>query len=80
MSSVPTDSGASWTTHRARVAGLSHREPDDPELLDARRDLRAARAEDYITKVLAEAPPLTDQQRTRLCELLRPARTGGGAA
>jgi len=28
----------------------------------------------YIEKVLAEAPPLTDEQCNRLAELLRPAR------
>lgn len=28
----------------------------------------------YIEKVLAEAPPLTDEQCSRLAELLRPAR------
>lgn len=67
--------------HRARVAALSRtKSPDDPALLDARRDLKAAKAENYISKVLAEAPPLTDAQRTRLAELLRPARGVGGAA
>ena len=34
----------------------------------------AARIADYIEKTLAAAPPLTDDQRTRLAELLRPAR------
>jgi hypothetical protein len=29
---------------------------------------------DYIERMLAEAPPLTDEQRTRLAELLRPVR------
>jgi hypothetical protein len=28
----------------------------------------------YIARLLAEAPPLTDQQRNRLAELLRPVR------
>lgn len=32
----------------------------------------------YVEKVLAHAPPLSDEQRDRLAELLRPAR--GGAA
>jgi excisionase family DNA binding protein len=30
--------------------------------------------ESYVAEVLAEAPPLTDEQRCRLAELLRPAR------
>jgi excisionase family DNA binding protein len=36
--------------------------------------------EEYIEKLLAEAPPLSDDQLSRLAELLRPARQGGGAA
>jgi len=34
--------------------------------------------DDYIEKLLADAPPLTDAQRIRLAELINPAR--GGAA
>jgi len=65
----------SWTVERARVASLSRsRTPDDPDLLDARRNLRAERLADHIAKVVAEAPPLTQEQRDRLAALLR----GGG--
>lgn len=39
-----------------------------------RRDLRAVTAEEYITRLLATAPPLTADQRDRLALLLR----GGG--
>ena len=71
----------SWTAERARYASLTRsRDPDDPELLEARRNLRAERLADYIEKILAAAPPLTDEQRSRLAELLRPVRTGGGVA
>jgi hypothetical protein len=31
----------------------------------------------YIEKVLADWPPLSDQQRTALAELLKPVRVGG---
>ncbi len=31
----------------------------------------------YIEKMLADWPPLTDQQRTTLAELLKPVRVGG---
>jgi hypothetical protein len=44
---------------------------------DRRRDLIEAKAADYIEKVLAQRPPLTDEQRNRLAELLRPVRKGG---
>ncbi len=61
----------SWTAERARVASLSRsRTPDDPALVEARRNLRAARAEDYIKRLVEAAPPLTDQQRSRLAVLL----------
>lgn len=63
-----------WTSERARHAALSRRRsPDDPDVLDARRDLRAARLEDYIRRVVDQAPPLTDAQRARLAELLSPS-------
>ena len=69
-----------WTHHRARVAALSRdRATNDPALLDARRDLRAARLEEYIARTVAAAPPLTDEQRSRLALLLRdPQRFGQG--
>ena len=62
----------SWTTERARVASLSRsRTPDDPDLVAARRNLRAARLEDYIRRTVDAAPPLTAEQRDRLAVLLR---------
>lgn len=83
----------SWTEHRARVASLSRsRKPDDPDLLEARRNLRAARLADYVARTVAEAPPLTAEQRERVALLLlagtadkRPlsdasTAAGGGAA
>ncbi|MBB5785982.1 hypothetical protein [Jiangella mangrovi] len=67
---------------RARHNALvRHRAPDDPEVVAARRELRAAALEDHIRKVVDQAPPLTTEQRDRLAQLLRPsvARNGGGA-
>lgn len=62
----------SWTTERARVASLSRsRNANDPELLQARRNLREAKLAEHIAKAVAEAPPLTDEQRDRLATLLR---------
>ncbi len=31
---------------------------------------------DYIERLIASAPPLSDSQRDKLAELLRPVRTG----
>lgn len=62
---------STWTSERARVASLTRsRTSDDPELVDARRNLRAARLEDYILKTVDAAPPLTAEQRDRLALLL----------
>lgn len=63
--------------HRGRVAALSRsRKSDDPDLLAAQRDLRAALLEEHIQRVVDQAPPLTEEQRTRLAALLQPI---GGA-
>jgi hypothetical protein len=62
----------SWTTERARVASLSRsRQPDDPDLLNARRNLRAERLADHIAETVAAWPPLTAAQRDKLALLLR---------
>jgi len=58
---------------RARIAALSRsRTPDDPELLDARRELKAASLEQHVADVVATAPPLTPDQRHRIAALLVP--------
>jgi hypothetical protein len=71
---------STWTHERARVASLSRsRIPDDPELIEARRNMRAERLADHIRKVVAEAPPLTSSQRDKLALLLRSPSGGVGA-
>jgi len=68
---------SSWTHERARIAALTRsRTPDDPDLVNARRNLKAERLADYIERVVDAAPPLTPAQRDRLALLLR----GGAAA
>ena len=63
---------SAWTHERARVASLSRsRTDDDPELVEARRNMRAERLADHIQKVVAEAPPLSNEQREKLALLLR---------
>jgi hypothetical protein len=58
---------------RARVASLTRsRSDDDPELLDARRNLAAERLAAYIEKTVSAAPPFSEDQRARLTSLLRP--------
>lgn len=66
---------ADWKTPRARVAALSRsRCTDDPDLLNARRELAAARLEGHIRKAVEDAPSLSVEQRSRLAHLL----SGGG--
>lgn len=56
---------------RGRVASLSRsRNADDPEFIDAKRDLASEKIAQYIERVVADAPPLTDAQRSRLAALL----------
>ncbi len=65
----------SLTHTRARVAALSRsRQPDDPDLVDAKLDLREQKLAQYIARVVDAAPPLSATQRDRLAALLR----GGG--
>jgi hypothetical protein len=54
--------------------GVAHRKRDPAAIEDARRNFATEKIADYIERVLAAAPPLRDDQRTRLGELLRPAR------
>lgn len=64
MSLPDTPTRKTWRSERARVAALSRdRAPDDPELITARRDMRALKLEDYVSRALAESPPLTTAQR-----------------
>ncbi len=78
MSAPLNNKTTTWRAERARIAGLSarpNRAPDDPELIEARRNLRALRLEEHVERVLADAPPLNDEQRNRIAALLR---IGGG--
>jgi hypothetical protein len=42
--------------------------------------LNSETVDDYVDRMVAAAPPLTDQQRNRLAELLRPVRRTGAQA
>lgn len=58
-------------TARARLAALErHRTTDDPAVTDARDELRVAKLEDHIRRVVDAAPPLTEDQKARLRALL----------
>ncbi|MCI1787431.1 MAG: hypothetical protein LKI58_05100 [Actinomyces sp.] len=59
---------------RSRL-GVAARLGDKEAAQEARRDLAAAKIEDYVSRVVAEAPPLTPAQRDRIAALVK----AGGA-
>jgi hypothetical protein len=77
---MPGNPSAAAAHHRARIGGLKRRgvPADDPRYDEARRALRAQVIADHVEKLLADWPPLTDEQRSKLAELLRPVRVPGG--
>jgi hypothetical protein len=60
--------------HRARKARADQQGDTEAAELAA-RDLRATKAAEYIQALVDTAPPLTDEQRSRLAALVQP--TGG---
>lgn len=63
-----------WTHHRARVARATQT-GDTVADEQARRDLKAARAEDYVRRLVESWPPLTDEQLDVLARLIRPVES-----
>ena len=59
-----------WTHHRARLAAARRHHPD-ADTSETERDLRAARLEDHLRRVINGDLPLTAAQRDRLARLLR---------
>ena len=54
-----------------RLAALvRHRTPDDPDVVEATRDLRVAQLNEHVRRVVDGFPPLTPEQRSRLAALL----------
>lgn len=51
--------------------GNAVRRRDPEQIAEARRTLAAAKLEDYVARVLAEAPPLTLAQSSRIASMLR---------
>ena len=66
---------SSWTKTRSQIAHEKKRDPH-ADVTELKRQLKAERLEEYVARVVAEAPPLTPEQRDRIASLLRPA---GGA-
>lgn len=62
---------------KARSAiGVATRRGDHEAILASRQNLAVAKLEAYVSRIVAEAPPLTPEQLDRVAILLRPS---GGA-
>lgn len=70
---------ASVSKRRARVAGLVSKQAPAEVIEDARRDLKAAVAEEHIKRIVDGFPPLTDSQRAKLAALFTPTPSVEGA-
>ncbi len=62
--------------HEAKRAKRAPQATPPQALLDARRELAAAKLEAYIRAVVASAPPLTEEQKHQLSTLLRNEKPG----
>ncbi|WP_231639201.1 hypothetical protein [Mycobacterium sp. Marseille-P9652] len=56
------------------------RSPDDPDLIEARRNLRALKLKEHVRLALVATPSLTDEQIDDLISLLNAKRGPGGGA
>lgn len=56
---------------RNRYASLRRRRPGSPEETAAHRELVEANISAYVERAVADAPPLTREQRDRIASLLR---------
>jgi hypothetical protein len=72
------DDQVSWTKTRSEIAHAKRANPD-ADITPLRQKLKAERLEEYIRRVVDEAPPLTNDQRERLALLLRGSTPNGGA-
>ena len=66
MSYDPT----SWKSERARLAQQVRIGAPESEITAARRNYRALRLADHVRRSLADDPPLSEEQRQMIAELL----------
>lgn len=71
---VPIRAGSEAAQARSKLALAVRNHAPESTIVEARRDLAAAKLEQYIVDTVAAAPPLNEAQRDRLAALLRGAK------
>jgi hypothetical protein len=67
-----TSAPTTWKQKRGKLAGLTRvLPPGDPQLGELRRDIRAERLAEHVVEIINQVPPLTAEQRSAICALLR---------
>lgn len=72
---MPAVAGSPTAKTRSRI-GVAVRRGSPEDIADARREHAAAVLAEHIQRIVAEAPPLTREQRDQLALMLQ---NGGGA-
>lgn len=63
---------------RGHIGVLVRRGADPEDIEAARAELKAVMAEEYIQRLVAEAPPITETQRAKLAAILVPVPVEDG--
>lgn len=63
---------------RNRLCALKRYYPDDPATIEVARDFGAALLEAKVREIIDGFPPLTNEQRAKIVDLLRPPRGEAG--
>lgn len=59
---------------RGTVAALAiHHPSDSPQVIEAKRELRSIKLQEYVAKAVAELPPLSEDQLKEVARLLLPS-------
>lgn len=72
----PRAGGSAWGRYAAAVRANG---AEAPATVEARREYELARARDQITRIVAAAPALSEQDRVALAALVLSARVPGNA-
>ncbi|WP_415855634.1 hypothetical protein [Sinomonas sp. G460-2] len=67
---MPSKNPTARSIQATVAVAYSRGKGDTPEIQELRRDLRAIKLEEYVRKIVAEAPPLTPEQAARISALL----------